>query len=104
MRLSWENMSPLTFESPDEVTFRCLPLARRALEKGGNSPAVLSVANDLAVEAFLSGNIGFLQIADVVEQVLSSVPHGNQSTLDDVLDAVEQAKQAAVRTIKGLRW
>ncbi len=103
-RINWSEVGPLTFEDADEKTFRCLSLARQALEDGGTSAAVLSVANDLAVDSFLAGKLGFLQIAEVVEQVLSSVPRRPQNALDDVLLAVEEAKEAASKTIKGLRW
>ncbi len=101
LRLNWANLSQLSFEAPDEVTFPCLKLARQALQQGGNSPTVLSVANDVAVAGFLAGNVGFLQIADVVEQTLLSVPRQQQNTLDDILAAIDQAKQAASRQLKG---
>ncbi|RZI38875.1 1-deoxy-D-xylulose-5-phosphate reductoisomerase, partial [Herbaspirillum sp. HC18] len=62
-RLDLVALSALTFEEPDEARFQCLALARAALEKGGLAPAILNAANEIAVDAFLNGRIGFLQIA-----------------------------------------
>ena len=57
----------LTFEEPDTDSFRCLALARQAGRDGGTAPAVLNAANEVAVEAFLSGQATFLDIAALVE-------------------------------------
>jgi 1-deoxy-D-xylulose-5-phosphate reductoisomerase len=66
--------APLAFEAPDLSTFRCLALAYQALRAGGDSPAILNAANEVAVEAFLAGALPFLSIADVVESVLTELP------------------------------
>ena len=66
--------APLQFEPPDLATFRCLALAFQALRTGGDAPAVLNAANEVAVEAFLAGALPFLAIADVVETVLAELP------------------------------
>jgi len=66
--------APLQFEPPDLATFRCLALAFQALRAGGDAPAVLNAANEVAVEAFLAGALPFLSIADVVEAVLAELP------------------------------
>ncbi len=63
----------LDFEAPDETRFPALRLAREALRAGGRAPATLNAANEIAVEAFLDRRIGFLDIARVVEQVLSAL-------------------------------
>jgi 1-deoxy-D-xylulose-5-phosphate reductoisomerase len=63
----------LEFEAPDEVRFPALRLARAAMRGGGRAPAVLNAANEIAVEAFLDRRIGFLDIARVVEEVLSAL-------------------------------
>ena len=85
----------LGFEAPEEETFRCLPLARAAGETGGTAPAVLNAANEVAVQAFLAGRIGFLDIASVVEDALAAVPAQPADTLDAVLDADRRAREAA---------
>jgi len=66
--------APLAFEQPDLATFRCLALAFEALRAGGDAPAILNAANEVAVEAFLAGALPFLSIADVVEGVLAELP------------------------------
>jgi 1-deoxy-D-xylulose-5-phosphate reductoisomerase len=63
-----------TFEEPRDDVFRCLPLAVEAGKLGGAHPVALNAANEVAVRAFLDGEIGFLQIADTIEGVLETVP------------------------------
>ena len=60
----------LTFEHPDRETFECLGIAYKAVERGGTLPTVMNAANEIAVEKFLSGEIGFLQIAELVEKCM----------------------------------
>ncbi|EQD61893.1 1-deoxy-D-xylulose 5-phosphate reductoisomerase, partial [mine drainage metagenome] len=64
----------LEFEHPDTATFRCLDLAYQALAAGGDAPAILNAANEIAVEAFLAGSLPFLAIADLIEAVLNALP------------------------------
>jgi 1-deoxy-D-xylulose-5-phosphate reductoisomerase len=61
----------LTFESPDETRFPALAIARSALSTGGGAPAAMNAANEVAVGAFLAGEIGFLDIASAVEETLT---------------------------------
>ncbi len=63
-----------TFEEPRDDAFRCLPLAVEAGRAGGAYPAALNAANEVAVDAFLDKRIRFLQIADVIEEVLEALP------------------------------
>jgi 1-deoxy-D-xylulose-5-phosphate reductoisomerase len=72
LRLDLWAQKGLTFEPPDAEAFPCLALAYRALGEGGTAPAVLSGANEVAVEAFLGGSLTFLQIAGVVEAALDA--------------------------------
>jgi len=71
-RLDFAKISGLTFFEPDTVRFPALRLAREALEAGGEAPCVLNAANEQAVAAFLSGNIPFLGIAELVEKALNA--------------------------------
>ncbi|MGD2131183.1 MAG: 1-deoxy-D-xylulose-5-phosphate reductoisomerase [Maricaulaceae bacterium] len=71
-RLDLAAIGTLTFEPPDEEAFYCLKLARQALAAGGNAPAALNAANEVAVSRFLDRQIGFLDISRVVESVLES--------------------------------
>ena len=59
-----------TFNEPDNDKFRSLALAYKALDRGGNLPCILNAANEVAVSAFLSEKIGFMQIPDVVEYTM----------------------------------
>ena len=74
----------LTFRAPDEERFPATKLARQAAEAGGGIPAVLNAANEIAVAAFLSGQMGFTRIAAHVEDVLSRYAPPPPKSLDDV--------------------
>lgn len=84
----------LTFAQPDLETFRCLALAIRAAKEGGTAPAILNGANEVAVARFLAGEIGFLDIARVVEHALDTVPRA-PLTLEAVYAADRAARAAA---------
>jgi 1-deoxy-D-xylulose-5-phosphate reductoisomerase len=83
-RLDLGAIAKLTFEAPDPERFPALRLAREALKSGGNAPTILNAANEVAVERFLAGAIGFLDIAETVEETLSRIPNAPLSALDDV--------------------
>ena len=69
-RIDLVELANLSFERPDEARFRALPLAREAMAAGGMAPCVLNAANEVAVEAFLTGRIGFLEIPRLVAEAL----------------------------------
>jgi 1-deoxy-D-xylulose-5-phosphate reductoisomerase len=71
-RFSFTDYPQLSFHQPDPESFRCLKLAYKALEKGGNLPCIMNAADEVAVHAFLKEDIGFLQIPEVVEQCMDS--------------------------------
>jgi 1-deoxy-D-xylulose-5-phosphate reductoisomerase len=71
-RINLVELGTLSFERPDETRFRALGLARQVMEAGGTSPCVLNAANEVAVEAFLAGRIGFLEIAQTVAEALDA--------------------------------
>lgn len=85
---------PLTFAKPDPDTFRCLGLALECAQKGGTSTAILNGANEVAVELFLEEKISFLDIARLVEGALERVASKPADTLEDVLEADREARQA----------
>lgn len=85
---------PLTFAKPDPATFRCLGLALECAQKGGTSTAILNGANEVAVELFLEEKISFLDIARLVEGALERVASKPADTLEDVLEADREARQA----------
>ena len=86
----------LSFGTPDTDTFRCLALAYEAARIGGTAGAILNGANEAAVAKFLAGEIGFLDIARRVEQAMERVPVVQDPTLDDVLQADQEARRAAL--------
>ena len=95
-------VAQLTFERPDPQRFPCLGLAYRALAAGGNAPAVLNAANEVAVAAFLDGCLPFMRIADVIAGVLDRVPAADVPDLDAVLAADAAGRGAAARQLA--RW
>jgi 1-deoxy-D-xylulose-5-phosphate reductoisomerase len=84
---------PLEFYEPDLDTFRLLALAREAGERGGTYPCAYNAANEVAVDAFLKGRIGFLDIAALVEDALAHVDGAPAADLDDLRDADRQARE-----------
>jgi 1-deoxy-D-xylulose-5-phosphate reductoisomerase len=95
-RIDWADLARLDFEQPDHATFRCLALAYQAGRVGGSAPAWLSAANEVAVDAFLAGRIGWSDIAAVVESVLQHHP-GDAAELhaDDIIGADANARRVA---------
>ncbi|HEY1740408.1 MAG TPA: 1-deoxy-D-xylulose-5-phosphate reductoisomerase [Acidimicrobiia bacterium] len=89
----------LTFEPPDLTTFRGLALAYDAGRAGGTAPAVLSGANEVAVEAFLGGRISWTAITEVVDAVLQE-GSGAADTVDDVLDADRRSRVLAAAAVE----
>jgi 1-deoxy-D-xylulose-5-phosphate reductoisomerase len=102
-RLDLARIGTLTFEEPDPDQFPTLTLARQALQNGGGAPAVLSAANEIAVEGFLAGRIGFLDISRVVEKTLESMPDTVVETLDDVYGLDAEARREAEQLVNGHR-
>jgi len=96
-RLDLAEVGELTFEAPDSRRFPALALARKALQTGGCAPTILNAANEVAVDAFLGGRIGFLDIPGTVESVLAELPAGQVSTVAHVLQVDRDARAAASR-------
>jgi 1-deoxy-D-xylulose-5-phosphate reductoisomerase len=82
----------LDFEAPDLVCFPALKLARNAISEGGAKPAILNAANEIAVAAFLSGQIGFLDIADMVSSTLDCFSPITPATLDELFSVDADAR------------
>jgi 1-deoxy-D-xylulose-5-phosphate reductoisomerase len=105
--VDWSMMGGLTFEAVDTTTFRCLPLAYQAGRTGGTAPAVLNAANEIAVAAFLEGDLSFGGIADVVSRVLdegakADVGYGSGGIeLADVLRADAWARERTRAVVSG---
>ena len=98
--IDWATLGSLDFEEPDRDTFRCLDLAYAAGRRGGTAPAGLSAANEVAVEAFLSGNLRWNQIAEVCEAVLERHDGGTPHTVEDVIEADHDARRIAEEVLQ----
>ena len=98
-RVDFTKRNNLTFDKPDMETFKCLSLAYRALKTGGTLPAVLNGANEVAVARFLKGEIGFLDIPELIEQTMNAYTVKYDYTLEDLLDADAWAKDYAAKVL-----
>ena len=99
-RLDLAETGQLTFERSDPHRFPALRLAREALKQGGAAPTVLNAANEVAVAGFLQGSIGFLEIAQIVEEVLVAKVCNDPQSLEDVLDIDREARRIAGEMIR----
>lgn len=93
--LNLTQLSGLHFTEPDLKRFPCLNLAFAAAKQGGTSPTVLNAANEVAVAAFLDGNLPYLRIAEVVEVTLNRLLSKKAQSLDDVLEFDRKAREIA---------
>ena len=102
-RLDLVEIGQLSFERPDERRFKALGLARQAMQQGGTAPAVLNAANEIAVEAFLAGRLGFLQIAQLVAETLELAERqgvlGDAQDLSAVLAVDTMARKLALNLL-----
>jgi len=100
--LDLASVGELTFEAPDEDTFACLRLARDAAAAGGTAPCVLNAANEVAVEAFLSGSLAFTAIPEVIERALHDVPQEPIRHFSDLFRADALARDRAGELVEGV--
>ncbi|MFK4770056.1 1-deoxy-D-xylulose-5-phosphate reductoisomerase [Rhizobium sp. ZW T2_16] len=99
-RLDFAKLARLDFEAPDEARFPALRLARTAMDRGGVQGAVMNAAEETAFNAFLEKRIGFLQMADIAEDVMEDmVGYGSAITMDDVFAADAEARRRAAEAI-----
>lgn len=91
-RANLADIHQLTFEKPDYEKFRNLRLAYDALRRGGNIPCILNAANEVAVDAFLKGKIGFFAMSDIIEQTISETAFISSPTLDDYIATDREAR------------
>ena len=91
--VDFTKLAKLTFAEPDEKTFRCLALAKTAGREGGIMPTVMNAANEAAVSRFLNDEIGFLDIADIVERAMSDFDNIKNPSLDDIIAADAEVRQ-----------
>ena len=99
--LDLEKVGTLSFEKPDMNRFRCLDLALKAAAIGGSMPAALNGANEIAVDAFLKGAIGFLDIPDLIEKTIDTHTHSPVETIEAVMAADRWARETAREQLSG---
>lgn len=99
-RFDFAQYPSLTFEKPDTETFRNLALAFEALNRGGNMPCVLNAANEVAVEAFLRDQIGFLEMSEVVEQCLVKMDYIGNPSFEDYVYTNTETRAKALELMK----
>jgi 1-deoxy-D-xylulose-5-phosphate reductoisomerase len=99
-RFDFAQYPSLTFEKPDTETFRNLALAFEALNKGGNMPCVLNAANEVAVEAFLKDQIGFLEMSEVVERCLVKMDYIGNPSFEDYVHTNTETRAKALEFIR----
>ena len=94
-RFSFFDYPNLTFEKPDLETFKNLALAYKAMEKGGNCPCVLNAANEIAVSAFLNDKIGFLNMADLIDNCLEKINFVKNPSLEELIESDLETRNLA---------
>lgn len=97
------SLKSFNFQRPDLGKFPCLGLAYRAAQEGGTAPCVLNAANEVSVEEFLKGQLGFISIPKVIEKTLASHKKINNPSLKDILEADRWAREEALLVIERIR-
>ncbi len=106
--MDFATLSNLTFVAPDLEKYPALTLARDVMDIGGVSGAAFNAAKEIALDAFIAQDIGFLDMAEVVKQVIDvlfykNTPAGDPLSLDDVLAMDQRARHCAVEIINKIR-
>ena len=101
-KLDLIKLGRLEFSEPDPIRFPALRLAREALTAGGGVPALMSAANEIAVEAFLAKKIGFLDIVAVVDQVMQVMGYREADSIEAVIAIDAEARVRAAEYCRTL--
>ena len=102
-RLDWSQAANWSFEPPDYQKFPLLGMAYEAISAGGSATATLNAADEIAVEAFLAGNIPFPGIAATVAECLEQVPVRKLTSVAELLELDRESRRVA-RQVIGARW
>ena len=94
-KINWSEARQWEFMPPDFDRFPLLKTAYQCQKTGGSATCTLNAADEIAVEAFLSGRIGFLSVAEVVQETLSRVPVRTPRTVDDILEIDRESRRVA---------
>jgi 1-deoxy-D-xylulose-5-phosphate reductoisomerase len=98
-RLNLSQINNLSFDLPDKKKFRNLALAFIAIEQGGNMPCILNAANEIAVDAFLNGRIGFHKMSDVVEHTMGDIAFSGKPDLLELEHTDRRSREVALAYI-----
>lgn len=101
-RFNFLDYPTLTFEKADTKTFRNLALAFEALEKAGNMPCIINAANEVVVSEFLSENIGFLQMSEVIETCMAKLDYIEKPSLEDYFETDKQTRIFAQQLVTSI--
>lgn len=99
-RFDFRDFQQFTFEQPDIETFKNLTLAFEAMKHGGNMPCILNAANEVAVDAFLKEQIGFLEMSDLIEETMQKVKFIKTPDLDAFIETDKLAREFTQKLIK----
>ena len=100
-RLCFADYPNLSFETVDTLLFRNLSLAFEAMKMGGNMPCVMNASNEIAVDAFLNGKSGFMEMSSVIEKTMEKATYISNPKFDDYIDSDKEARGIASLLIKG---
>ncbi len=101
-RFNFLDYPKLTFEQPNTKNFRNLALAFEALNQGGNMPCILNAANEVVVQAFLSDRISFLQMPEIIEQIMEKASYLKNPNLEDYIQSDKEVRILTANRIKDL--
>jgi 1-deoxy-D-xylulose-5-phosphate reductoisomerase len=102
-KIDWSQTRAWDFCAPDLDRFPALRLAYESLEAGGSATCTLNAADEIAVEAFLKGQIGFVEISQLVEDTLSAVPNRRPGSINDILAIDLESRAAAQRLLERVK-
>lgn len=102
-RFSFMDYPQLNFIQPDQENFRCLKLAYEAMHRGGNIPCVMNAADEIAVHAFLKGEIGFLQIPEIIEQCMVQAVFIKDPLFSDFYQTDNETRQMAENMVSKMK-
>ncbi len=101
-RFHFKNYPVLNFEQPDVKTFRNLAIAIEAMKAGGNAACIMNAANEEVVLAFLKNRIGFLQMTEVIEEVMTKMAFIEKPSLNDYYESDQAARRHATKLISAI--
>ena len=97
--VNFEIFSNLSFRQPDFQKFPSLNLARQCIEEGGNSPIVINAVNEVSVDAFLKGKIGYLDIYNLISEILDKTDIKVVKKVEDIFEQDKQSRAMAMELI-----